>query len=144
MSTRLKVARVADVLPGAGIAVEVEGQAIAIFNVDGVFHAIENACPHRGAPLHNGKLQGQVVVCPYHQARIDVTTGELLNRSFYRVSSEHISSHRARTGSCEAQDSVSVNCFHVCIEGEDLVLQVGPLDSPNDAASTGRDDLSTK
>lgn len=29
-------------------------------------HAIQNACPHRGAPFHKGKTNGNEITCPYH------------------------------------------------------------------------------
>ncbi len=38
---------------------------------DGVALAMNNACPHRSAPLHLGKLHGDVVECPYHGLKFD-------------------------------------------------------------------------
>lgn len=33
--------------------------------------ALQNMCPHRFSPLHNGKLVGDIVQCPYHGLRFD-------------------------------------------------------------------------
>jgi len=70
-----KVATVGDVAPGKGKQVVVNGHAIALFNVNGNYHAIEDTCCHRGAPLWEGDLEGTVVICPWHGARFDLTTG---------------------------------------------------------------------
>jgi len=65
----------AEIAPGEGRAVEIDGQAIAVFNVDGTLHAVENTCLHAGGPLHEGELKGTVVTCPWHQWEFDVATG---------------------------------------------------------------------
>jgi 3-phenylpropionate/trans-cinnamate dioxygenase ferredoxin component len=71
----VKVAAVGEVPPGKGKQVVVNGRPVALFNVDGTFYAIDDTCPHRGAPLWEGELQGTEVVCPWHAAAFDVTTG---------------------------------------------------------------------
>jgi nitrite reductase/ring-hydroxylating ferredoxin subunit len=67
---------VADLPPGKGVDVVVNGRAIALFNVDGTFHALAGRCPHRGGPLGEGFLDGSQVSCPWHNYTFDVTTGE--------------------------------------------------------------------
>ena len=75
------VGRVEDVPEGRGATVELDGgKELALFNVAGRFHAIENFCPHRGAPLADGCLTGATVECDWHGWRFDVTTGACLNR----------------------------------------------------------------
>jgi nitrite reductase/ring-hydroxylating ferredoxin subunit len=74
----VKVAAVADVAPGSGTCVEVDGKQIALFNVGGTFHALHGVCPHRGGPLGEGELDGNTVTCPWHAWQFDVTTGESL------------------------------------------------------------------
>ena len=82
---RLRVAAAGEVATGEGRVVEVEGRELALFNVDGVYHCIENACPHRGGPLGEGDLEGRVVSCPWHAWRWDVTTGANTNNPAVRV-----------------------------------------------------------
>ena len=72
---KTKVADTRDLLPGQGAVVEAGGKALALFNVDGRFYALDNACRHRGGPLGEGDLDGPVVTCPWHAWRWDVTTG---------------------------------------------------------------------
>ena len=62
--------------PGASLCIEVEGEKVAVFNVDGNVHAIANTCTHRGGPLSEGAVEGTVVTCPWHGATFDLTTGE--------------------------------------------------------------------
>ncbi len=78
MGRLVKVAVVADVAPGEGKVVDAEGVEIALFNVDGAFHAIGNTCCHRGGPLGEGSLEGKTVTCPWHGWEYDVTTGETM------------------------------------------------------------------
>jgi nitrite reductase/ring-hydroxylating ferredoxin subunit len=62
--------------PGRAAEVVVNGQTIAVFNVNGTFHALSGRCPHRGGPLGEGFLDGSQVSCPWHNYTFDVTTGE--------------------------------------------------------------------
>ncbi|MBI2480912.1 MAG: non-heme iron oxygenase ferredoxin subunit [Planctomycetia bacterium] len=78
MSKTVKIAEVNDVEPGEGKTVEADGQAVALFNVDGVFYAIDNTCTHVGGPLGEGALVGKEVTCPWHGAQFDVTCGKRL------------------------------------------------------------------
>ena len=62
-----------------GKLVEADGQAIALFVVDGKYCAIENRCTHVGGPLAEGELEGEVVTCPWHGSRFNVKTGAVLS-----------------------------------------------------------------
>ncbi len=76
------VGRVADVPEGRGATVELDnGMELALYNVGGKFYAIENFCPHKGAPLADGLLRDRTVECDWHGWRFDVTTGACLTRS---------------------------------------------------------------
>jgi nitrite reductase/ring-hydroxylating ferredoxin subunit len=70
-----KVARARDIAAGDAQGVEAGGKRIAIFNIDGTFHAIADTCTHRGGPLSEGMVVGTEVTCPWHGAVFDVTTG---------------------------------------------------------------------
>jgi nitrite reductase (NADH) small subunit len=58
-----------------GRPVRVGGVEIAIFNLNGRFLTIENACPHKGGPLCDGIVTGTAVVCPLHGRHFDLETG---------------------------------------------------------------------
>jgi nitrite reductase (NADH) small subunit len=76
MSEFAPAVAVADLPPGRGAEVQVGGQAVALFNVGGTFHALAGHCPHRGGPLGEGFVDGSRVSCPWHDYTFDVTTGE--------------------------------------------------------------------
>jgi 3-phenylpropionate/trans-cinnamate dioxygenase ferredoxin subunit len=68
-----------DLRPGASIRVELpDGDELAVCNVDGEYYAIENFCPHKGAPLSEGALCGHVIECGWHGWQFDVRSGQCL------------------------------------------------------------------
>ena len=79
MADYVKVAQTNEIEPNHGKLVEVQGKKIALSNVDGKFHAIDNTCTHRGGPLSEGELEGDEVTCPWHGAKFKVRTSEVLS-----------------------------------------------------------------
>jgi nitrite reductase (NADH) small subunit len=65
-----------EITPGTIREVDVDGKALAVANIAGVFHAIDNTCLHRGGPLGEGSMEGKIVTCPWHGWQFDVTTGK--------------------------------------------------------------------
>ncbi len=99
MAQFTKVAKISEIATGNGRVVDVGGKAVAVFNCDGSFYAIENTCKHRGGPLGQGALAGKVVTCPWHGWSFDVTSG-----------------------ACEMNPAIMVQTFAVKVEGEDLLV----------------------
>jgi 3-phenylpropionate/trans-cinnamate dioxygenase ferredoxin component len=55
------------------------GKEILVANVKGNYYAINNVCNHAGAELHEGTiLNDKELVCPWHSAKWNVETGELI------------------------------------------------------------------
>jgi nitrite reductase (NADH) small subunit len=98
---RVRVGHVADVPPGAARVIDAGRRTLALFNVEGAFFAIDNACPHRGGPLGEGDVDGTVVTCPWHAWRWDVRTGVNVNNP-----------------------AVKLGCFPVTVEEGALVVEV--------------------
>jgi|SRR5262245_58647794 len=95
------VAKLGEVPPGEGRAIEVGTRAFAVFNLDGVHYALDNDCPHRGGPLGEGDLVGTAVACPWHGWRWDV-----------------------RSGSNTNNPAVKVACFPVTVEDGQIFVEV--------------------
>jgi nitrite reductase (NADH) small subunit/3-phenylpropionate/trans-cinnamate dioxygenase ferredoxin subunit len=79
------VGPVAEIVPGSSKTVVVEGREIAVFNVGGTFYAIENYCPHQGASLAEGWLDGTTITCPWHAWCFNLTDGTMTLGAFARV-----------------------------------------------------------
>ncbi len=71
----IPVATIDEIPEGKGKCIEVGGREIAIFCMGGDLYAISNVCPHQGGPLAEGKFEGDMVVCPWHQWRFNIKTG---------------------------------------------------------------------
>ncbi len=87
MAEFIKVASLSELQAGACKAIEVRGKTIALFNVDGTIYALDNTCLHRGGPLGEGILEGDVVTCPLHMWEYNVRTGETLADPSLKVAS---------------------------------------------------------
>lgn len=86
----ITVGRVDEIGPGNCVTVVLsDGSELALYNVNGEFHATSNFCPHKGAPLALGTLIGHVIECDWHGWQFDVRTGQCLTVServeVYRV-----------------------------------------------------------
>jgi naphthalene 1,2-dioxygenase ferredoxin component len=67
----------ADEVPdGQVVGVTISDHNIAIYNVDGVFHATSNICTHEYAELADGILEDCIIECPLHAGQFDIRTGK--------------------------------------------------------------------
>ncbi len=57
------------------LQVVVDRTAIAISQRNDVFGAVSGVCNHAGGPLGEGHLEGEYVVCPWHQWKFHCRTG---------------------------------------------------------------------
>jgi len=97
-----KVASGGDITPGSAKLLEINGKRIALFNVDGIYYAIDDTCTHRGGPLSEGMVEGEEVECPWHGARFNLNTGVVL-------------------GGPAPKD---VACYNVRVQGDDVEIEV--------------------
>ncbi len=49
---------------------------LAVYHLGGRLYAVEDLCPHAGALLSDGQLEGPVLTCPGHGSQFDVRSGE--------------------------------------------------------------------
>ncbi|MFP4600859.1 MAG: FAD-dependent oxidoreductase [Persicimonas sp.] len=99
---RKAVAKTDDLQDGDKMQVEVGDLDLLLVRVDGEYFALGAHCTHYGAPLVDGVLSGETLVCPWHHAVFNVTSGE------------HI----------EPPGRDCLNKFEVTIEGDDVVVEV--------------------
>ena len=72
------VAGTADLRDGEMKQVTAAETGVLITCVGGSFHAVAASCTHYGAPLAEGVLSGDRIVCPWHHACFSAITGDLL------------------------------------------------------------------
>jgi 3-phenylpropionate/trans-cinnamate dioxygenase ferredoxin subunit len=74
----VRVARKSELPIGKMKVVTVDGKEVLIANVNGTYYAIGNKCTHANVDLSRGSLEGNVVTCPKHAAKFDVTNGRVV------------------------------------------------------------------
>jgi nitrite reductase/ring-hydroxylating ferredoxin subunit len=79
MSGRTRVARADELEPGRMKEATLLGRPIVVANVDRRYVAFQNECLHARVRLSEGRLEGDVVICRWHQWRYRTTTGEVLS-----------------------------------------------------------------
>lgn len=88
------VCRKDELPPGEVKIIRADSIEIGVYNVKGEFYALHNKCPHRGAPLCEGRItglitgpepgeyeierEGEIIRCPWHGYEFDITTGEFV------------------------------------------------------------------
>ncbi|MEM0029551.1 MAG: Rieske 2Fe-2S domain-containing protein [Candidatus Nitrosocaldus sp.] len=75
---RILACRIDEVPNGKMKHLQIDGNDVLLANIEGTYYAISDICNHAGANLHEGKLNGNNIICPWHKAVWDVTTGELV------------------------------------------------------------------
>jgi 3-phenylpropionate/trans-cinnamate dioxygenase ferredoxin component len=102
MSEWVTVARSGELAPGEWRVVDVDDARIAVFNLDGKFHAIEDVCTHDGGQLTGGTVEGDQIVCPRHGARFCIRTGAALSAPAYEPT--YTFPVRVRNGEIQVRD----------------------------------------
>src|SRR3989344_4225911 len=74
----IKVATLDQIKPGKALEVEVDGELIGLFNVNGTIHAASSVCPHAGGPLCEGVLSENVITCPLRGWGFELDAGRCL------------------------------------------------------------------
>lgn len=91
----------AKLTPGTMLEFRNGEQQVALCNVGGEIHALDNHCPHRGGPLAQGALHGNMVVCPWHAWEFDCTNGV-----------------------CDFNAEIVVRRYAVRVEGDDVLVDI--------------------
>ena len=80
-----KAASINEVPANCGIQVVIEDEEIALFNLNGEYYAVSDICPHRGAPLSEGYIEEDKILCPLHLFDFNLKTGQSQIASHLRV-----------------------------------------------------------
>ena len=76
-------------------------RTFCVANINGVYSAMDNVCPHRGGPLGQGMIEGSKVVCPWHGWAWDTRSGQAVQ-----------------------DPSMKVAVYPLKMEGEDMLIEI--------------------
>ena len=99
MTEFTRVAGAGEIAAGAGKIVDVNGNPVAVWNINGNYYAFQNVCPHRGGPVGEGEIEGNIITCPWHGFRFDVTNG-----------------------ACAQNPAMKISTYEVRVEGNDIKI----------------------
>lgn len=68
-----------DLAPGQCRAYQADGRTVLVYNLGGEFFATQGLCTHEDFPLEGGRFSENVIECPHHGARFNVTSGKVLS-----------------------------------------------------------------
>jgi nitrite reductase/ring-hydroxylating ferredoxin subunit len=105
--------------------------SILLSNVDGKIYATQNDCGHQRASLARGTLEGNIVTCPLHGAKFEVTTGRNVGGIQMHMSPElmqkmppEIVAMFQRTGEIMADiDIRPLKTYKVDVRGDSIFLE---------------------
>ena len=100
------VATKAELPNGARKILEIDGRAIAVFNIAGAYYAIADVCSHDDGPVAEGDLYDYEIECPRHGAHFDVRTGKVL--SFPAI--------------------IDIPAYPVKVEGDEILVGLPPVE----------------
>jgi 3-phenylpropionate/trans-cinnamate dioxygenase ferredoxin subunit len=142
MAKKFEICYVDELPEGGRKLVELDGRSIGVFNVGNEFYAVRNRCPHKGAPLCKGMVQGlmtgsepgefeivrdgEIIRCPWHSWEFDLKTGgSVFNPHKMRVKSYDVSVEPVAKGrpvydfaDDPEDEDPSIEVFPVSIEAE--------------------------
>ena len=107
MSRFKTVCKVHEVPAGEGKVVALGRRVIAVFRVQDAIYAVDDVCPHMGASLGSGYVEGNIVTCPWHAWRFRLTDGAWADNPAGRL---------------------KIACYSVRVEGDDVQIEI--LDPP--------------
>jgi len=126
MAERVRVGAVSDFADGQLHSVSAGGRTVIVGMVDGTPYAARNRCPHLGLSLTKGpggtRFEDGQVVCPWHNSRFDLCTGENLDwapgfagRDLPRWSARLIALGRK---------PAPLTTYEVVVDGDEVFLEV--------------------
>lgn len=77
--TYVKLCKTGDIPQGDMKQFNMKGSEILAIHQNNSFICLDARCTHAGAPLAQGELTGEVLTCPWHGSRFNITNGAIIN-----------------------------------------------------------------
>ena len=136
------VCAASELQPGSRKIIEIEGRSIGVFNINESLFALKNVCPHKYAPLCEGKVtglktgelpgkiilkrEGEILRCPWHGWEFDILTGKsIINPNRIRTKSYKACLEDALDSEppgCENENFESLETYTAKVEGKEVVV----------------------
>lgn len=81
----IRVMKEEDLQIGKAAIVAAGEEEIALFNYKGKYYAIANKCPHKGSPLGEGRIEEGILICPGHEWRFNLKTGDCMQNPYMKT-----------------------------------------------------------
>ncbi len=78
MGNLVKVGKTYDIPCGEVRSYVVDNEVIAVFNINNEYFALKDQCSHMDLPLSDGLVEGDKIICAYHGAEFEISTGKVL------------------------------------------------------------------
>ena len=96
-----RVGSLAELRSGKSMKAIANGRAVAVFAVEDEVVATAGRCPHARGPLHEGDVEGAILICPWHGWTYDL-----------------------RTGACEEDPTLTLELYEVVLDGDDIMVRL--------------------
>jgi 3-phenylpropionate/trans-cinnamate dioxygenase ferredoxin subunit len=70
--------------------ISVDGMPVLLIRQGGKIFAIDNRCPHQGCGFSGGTLDGSVIVCPCHEWRFNLESGEYEKEPAFKLTKHEL------------------------------------------------------
>jgi len=81
----VQVGKVSEITNGQMKHVDINGKEVVIANFNGKFYVFDERCGHMNARLSNGNMNQNIVTCPFHSAKFDITTGKKVSEPILEI-----------------------------------------------------------
>jgi nitrite reductase/ring-hydroxylating ferredoxin subunit len=127
----VEAGKVSEITEGHMKHVEINGKEIAIANLDGKFYAFADRCGHMNARLSRGNISQNIVTCPFHAARFDITSGKKIGEPVLELppEMEPLPPNWQKYMGVVAQEMSFIKTFdqeiyNVIVEGDSIKIKV--------------------
>jgi len=116
MSNLVEVGNSSELADGTMKEVIVEGREILLARIGDSYYAADNRCPHMGAKLSDGSLDGTIVTCPRHGSQFDLSDGHVIRWARMPALASAISKMIKRPR--------PLTTYVVKVEGDSILLEI--------------------
>jgi nitrite reductase/ring-hydroxylating ferredoxin subunit len=112
-----KIEGAKDLKPDEMKELKIDEVPILLINYQGNLYALSNKCTHLGCKLSKGKLEENIITCPCHGSKFDITSGKLVE--WISLWPKFISSFTRMLGLAR-----SLNTYRIIEKDNDLYIEI--------------------